>query len=278
MRFAHRALMLRTQSLRLFALRVSIAFRKGRAMPEPLPMFPEMLPPQPLERPISFAAFARLESEICAAGYAGDIEWSERVAEPTNAGDFAQEAIFVICNSGMRFTVAQGIFDRIMPRLFNGGSSHEVFGHKGKCAAIDHIWAERERLLAEYLVAPDKLAFCESLPFIGGITKYHLAKNFGADVAKPDIHLQRLADWEGTDAQSLCRRLAKESGYRASTVDLILWRACAIGLINSRALASADTLPKGQDAKQGLAGTESGAVPKADAQDASTKGFNPIAR
>jgi hypothetical protein len=30
--------------------------------------------------------------------------------------------------------------------------------------------------------------------------------------------------------------------------------------------ASADTLPKGQDAKQGLAGTESGAVPKADAQ------------
>jgi hypothetical protein len=30
--------------------------------------------------------------------------------------------------------------------------------------------------------------------------------------------------------------------------------------------ASCDTLPKGQDAKQGLAGTESGAVPKADAQ------------
>jgi hypothetical protein len=30
--------------------------------------------------------------------------------------------------------------------------------------------------------------------------------------------------------------------------------------------ASADTLPKGQDAKQGLAGTESGAVPKADAR------------
>lgn len=33
--------------------------------------------------------------------------------------------------------------------------------------------------------------------------------------------------------------------------------------------ASADTLPKGQDAQQGLAGTESGAVPKADAQTVS---------
>jgi hypothetical protein len=30
--------------------------------------------------------------------------------------------------------------------------------------------------------------------------------------------------------------------------------------------ASVDTLPKGQDAKQGLAGTEGSAVPKADAQ------------
>lgn len=34
--------------------------------------------------------------------------------------------------------------------------------------------------------------------------------------------------------------------------------------------ASADTLPKGQDAKQGLAGTESGAVPNEDSGDAQT--------
>lgn len=190
-----------------------------------------------LGRPISFAEFARLEATICAAGYAGDIEWSERVSAPSDADEFAGEAIFVICNSGMRFTVAQGIFDRVMPRLWNRGSAHEVFGHKGKCGAIDFIWNERERLFKEYLAATDKLAFCESLPWIGGITKYHLAKNFGADVAKPDVHLQRLADWEGTTPQALCDRLAKESGYRASTVDLILWRACAIGVIDSRSLA-----------------------------------------
>jgi hypothetical protein len=191
-----------------------------------------------LQRPISFSEFARIESEVCQAGYARDIEWSERAAPPENADEFAREAIFVICNSGMKFRVAERIFYHVEQALADGQSSATVFGHKGKCGAIDHIWAERERLLAEYLIAPDKLAFCESLPWIGGITKYHLAKNFGADVAKPDVHLQRLADWEGTDPQSLCRRLAKESGYKASTVDLILWRACATGIINSRALAA----------------------------------------
>lgn len=206
-------------------------------MPEPLLPFDGMRQPVEIAPPIGFADFAKLEAGICEAGYAGDIEWSERVSEPENADEFAQEAIFVICNSGMRFTVAQGIFEKIMPRLWNGGSASDVFGHKGKCGAISHIWENRERLFREYMEADDKLAFCESLPFIGGITKYHLAKNFGADVAKPDIHLQRLAEWEGTDPQSLCKRLASESGYRASTVDLILWRACAIGLNGSRKLA-----------------------------------------
>jgi hypothetical protein len=190
-----------------------------------------------LSPPITFVDFAALEDGICEAGYEDDIRWSESVSEPKIANDFAREAIFVICNSGMRFTVAQGIFNRVMASLENGGSAHDAFGHKGKSGAIDAIWSDRERLFADYLAAPDKLAFCESLPWIGGITKYHLAKNFGADVAKPDVHLQRLADWEGTTPQALCERLAKESGYRASTVDLILWRACAIGLIDTRMIA-----------------------------------------
>lgn len=192
--------------------------------------------PVELARPIDFAAFSLLERGICDAGYSGDIAWSEGVMPPADADEFALEAIFVICNSGMKHTVAQGIFDRIMPRLRNGGSAHETFGHKGKSDAIDFIWRERERLLGEYRAAPDKLAFCENLPWIGGITKYHLAKNFGADVAKPDVHLQRLADAEGCTAQQLCERLSGETGYRIATVDVILWRACAIGLIDSRGL------------------------------------------
>ena len=78
------------------------------------------------------------------------------------------------------------------------------------------------------------LDFCDSLPWIGGITKYHLAKNFGAQVAKPDVHLVRLAEREGCAPQQLCERLAAATGWRVITVDTLLWRACANGFIDSR--------------------------------------------
>jgi hypothetical protein len=144
------------------------------------------------------------------------------------------EAIFVICNSGMRYTVARSIFERCRGAIADGQPVIEVFGHAGKAAAIEAIWRDREQLLAAYLAAADKLAFLEALPWIGGITKYHLAKNFGADVAKPDVHLQRLADREGCTVQALCERLASEQGLRVAAVDTVLWRACANGVLNSR--------------------------------------------
>lgn len=173
--------------------------------------------------------------ELEALGFAaGDIEWSENAGPPKDAEDFASEAIFVICNSGMKNTVARRIFDRIMPFVRSGGSAHQGFGHKGKATAIDLIWSTREELLVGYLSATDKVEFCGSLPWIGGITKYHLAKNFGADVAKPDVHLQRLAEHFSSTPQAMCEHLGQLRGLKARTVDLLLWRACAEGVINSK--------------------------------------------
>jgi hypothetical protein len=176
-----------------------------------------------------------------------DIDWSEGIEPPADAEDFASEAIFVICNSGMKNTVARGIYNRVMPLVRAGGSARSGFGHPGKADAIDVIWARRDELLAGYLAADDKVAYCRSLPWIGGITCYHLAKNFGAQVAKPDVHLQRLADHAGCTAQELCERLAIATGLKVATVDVVLWRACANGVINSRtgALARSQTPGEG---------------------------------
>lgn len=168
------------------------------------------------------------------AGYGEDVSWSESVKPPSSASQFAQEAIFVICNSGMKHTVAVGIFDRVMACIRAGRSAGEGFGHVGKAAAIDRIWAHQDRLFHEFLTAEDQVEYCASLPWIGGITKYHLAKNFGVDCAKPDVHLQRLATANGESVDGLCRRLAVETGYRIATVDVILWRACAIRLVDPR--------------------------------------------
>ena len=103
-----------------------------------------------------------------------------------------------------------------------------------KARAIDDIWARREEYFAGFLAAADPLEYCASIPWVGPITKYHLAKNFGAQVAKPDVHLQRLAALEDTTPQALCERLAQESGFKVATVDVLLWRACAVGIIDSR--------------------------------------------
>jgi hypothetical protein len=163
-----------------------------------------------------------------------DIAWSETVKAPTSGEAFATEAIFVIANSGMKHTVAAGIFKRCMAALKLGEPVSGVFGHKGKAAAMETIWRDRDALLAAYLVAEDKLAYLESLPWVGAITKYHLAKSCGLNFAKPDVHLQRLAQRQGTTVQALCEDLALQSGLRAATIDLLLWRASATGFLDSR--------------------------------------------
>ena len=167
-----------------------------------------------------------------------DIAWAESIRPPANPESFALEAIFVICNSGMKNTVARRIFERVSSAIHDYRPVMEVFKHPGKAAAIESIWSNRTNLHQQWIALdgqPQKqLDFCAGLPWIGGITKYHLAKNFGANLAKPDVHLQRLADREGCTAHQLCARLARESGMRIATVDTLLWRACANGLIDSR--------------------------------------------
>ena len=185
---------------------------------------------------ITLDRFREIEAAVRAAGYSDAIKRSETPIAPASAYEFAAGAIYVIANSGMRNSVARPIFERCMIALEATDSCKAVFGHPGKSAGIDLIWAERDRLFAEYLAAEDKVTFLQTLSWIGPITKFHLAKNFGGDFAKPDVHLNRLADAEGTTAQALCERLAAETGYRAATVDLILWRACADGIISSHAV------------------------------------------
>jgi hypothetical protein len=183
---------------------------------------------------ITLHRFRQLERDLRRSGFRHIIDWSEQMADAADADDFAARAIYVICNSGMRATVARPVYERCLAALGRESSATAVFGHRGKATAIDQVWAERERLYAGYRAAIVKLDFLAGLPWIGPVTKHHLAKNLGADTAKPDVHLTRLANRDRTTVLSLCRRLARLSGYRVATVDTILWRACADGVLNSQ--------------------------------------------
>ena len=183
---------------------------------------------------ITLRRFRRLERDLRQCRFGHVIDWSEQIADAADADDFAARVIYVICNSGMRASVAGPVYERCLTALLAGRCTAEVFGHRGKAAAIDQVWSARETLFDGYRAANGKLEFLGSLPWIGPITKHHLAKNLGDDTAKPDVHLTRLAKRDRTSVLELCRRLARLSGYRVATVDTILWRACAERILDSK--------------------------------------------
>ena len=185
-------------------------------------------------RRLTLHQFRQLEAVLIANGHKPTIDWSEEIQPCVDAKAFALEAIYVICNSGMKFQVANAIYWKCVRALRRRQLATTVFGHPGKAPAIDFIWQNRRVLWAAYEIATNKLAFCATLPWIGPVTQFHLAKNLGVDVAKPDVHLERLADAEGISVAKLCARLARQTGYRVTTIDTILWRACADGYLQSR--------------------------------------------
>ena len=62
------------------------------------------------------------------------------------------------------------------------------------------------------------------LPYIGKITKLHLAKNIGLeDTAKPDVHLVRCAEECSATVEELVSFLADEYEMTKHKVDAVLW-------------------------------------------------------
>jgi len=57
---------------------------------------------------ITLKRFRRIEAVMRAAGYGHIFEWSEAIPKPADADAFAEQAVYVICNSGMWTGVQKG--------------------------------------------------------------------------------------------------------------------------------------------------------------------------
>lgn len=69
------------------------------------------------------------------------------------------------------------------------------------------------------------MSYLRTFPYMGPATSYHLAKNLGMDVVKPDRHLIRISSVAGYECpEAMCRDIAATAGERLSVVDLVLWR------------------------------------------------------
>lgn len=180
------------------------------------------------------------------------LEWSRDVTRKGPLGlskdDFLRKCAWVIYESGFRTSVVQKKWPLLLEAYKNfsvsyiafslqlvKGEAMRVIGNERKVDAILEIAVrlyydeEFEEYKQDILENPDIL---EELPYIGKITKYHLARNIGIDTIKPDLHITRIAEHFGLDPFEMCRKLSEKSGYSLHAVDSILWRASEQGRIN----------------------------------------------
>lgn len=159
--------------------------------------------------------------KYCQEHHFQEMEYVERRRfDQQTTQTFFQEYVWVVLNSGLKYAVAKKLFEKYF-------ASHDlsVIGHLGKREAIRKAALNYQDWFRKLLSVEDKLEFLDSLPFIGGITRYHLARNLGIDCAKPDRHLSRLARRFGfDDVQEMCQAISQKRHLRIGTVDVILWR------------------------------------------------------
>lgn len=168
--------------------------------------------------------FIKAHEFVIASGYEYEIEYVRGIEslEKQTSTNFFIEYVWVVINSGMREQQARGIFHRFMQKL-----DTSVIRHMGKRAAIEEALKHHEEWFSQLLKEEDKLTYLETLPWIGKITKYHLARNIGIDTVKPDRHLTRLAKKYGYDSPlEMCIDIQKMISEKLGVIDVILWRYC----------------------------------------------------
>jgi hypothetical protein len=185
------------------------------------------------------AAKGQLEKSV----FESEIAWqASRTLDKFTEQDLLRETAWVILCSGFRESVIRNSFPFLSMCFCEWESASTICANSELCRPTALAAFKNERKIdaiigtAVYVnsvgfqsyrkeVLQDPISTLRRLPYIGGITAYHLAKNLGADVAKPDRHLVRLAASQGfCDVQTLCSSIARETGDPLRVVDVVLWR------------------------------------------------------
>ena len=168
--------------------------------------------------------------------------------QPVNKGtgytesDFIREAAWVILCSGFRERIIRALFSKISICFCNWASASAVSENAGICRLtaldvfnnvqkIDSIIDMCEKLAVrgfpyyERKINNDPLEALTEFRFIGPVTSYHLAKNLGFNLGKPDRHLEVLAKRaDFRDSFEMCSCISSLTEYPLSVVDGVLWR------------------------------------------------------
>ena len=193
------------------------------------------------------AAYSMAKEVVIASGFKREIDWQGSIEfDDVGESDFLQEYAWVVLSSGMRERVIRRIFKQFSDAFYNWQSSVIIAQRSEICRENAlHIFNNERKVggiinTANFIASVGFGKFRESLKdntvkallsldFIGPITCYHLAKNIGINVAKPDRHLQRIAQiFRYSDVQQLCCEVSQHTGDKISVVDLVFWRFAVI--------------------------------------------------
>jgi hypothetical protein len=172
-----------------------------------------------------------------------ELEWQGSVQSISlTETEFLRQYAWVVLNSGFREAVVRKHFSYISLCFCDWESAAAIVQNSEACiGCATSVFANRRKLKAlveaariieiegfelfRLRIKVDMISELEKLPYIGAVTKFHLAKNLGLDVAKPDRHLLRVASRFGyKDVQRMCRDIFDFCGDKIAVADLVLWR------------------------------------------------------
>lgn len=176
--------------------------------------------------------YERAKSLCIMRGFIDEIKHVDSLKfENQTSSSFLHQYVYVVLNSGISNKAAESMLETL---LANGIDS---IRHSYKKDAIKSAFRSYKNWfleLSQEKTTEAKLEYLFTLPMIGKVTKYHLARNIGLDVAKPDVHLLRVAQrFKRSDVQEMCQALSNVTGDRIGVVDVIIWRACEQGMMKT---------------------------------------------
>ncbi len=199
--------------------------------------------------------FSKASSYVQSAGLMAEVVWQRSANfEEFTESDLLREHAWVALCSGFKESVVRRVFDHVSLCFCDWETAEAIVLAGDVCCATAMASFSNRAKLSGILAAAkhvnsigfsnfkkavliDPINCLQQLPFIGPITSWHLAKNLGLDVAKPDRHLVRVSEFLGfRDADHLCRELASSTGEQAKVVDLIVWRYLADNPSNVRSI------------------------------------------
>jgi hypothetical protein len=192
-------------------------------------------------------AYLAARNTVINKGYGHEIQWQYgRGLERLSESDFLRESAWVVLASGMSDLIVRRKFPAVSAAFCwwqSAGSivrdeqlcrsqAMSIFGHKGKISAIITIAATIHDLgfpQVRRKLNEEAVGFIQSLPYMGPATSFHLAKNIGLNVAKPDRHLCRMSAAAGYDTPcDMCQRISKYVADTVPVIDIVLWRYATI--------------------------------------------------